>query len=320
MTGNKQVKSSDDKLASLRQSVSNFIHHFLVCILCESLGPSVDEKQGTFKIEKIIVLYNVLMVIFSAGFFLYGGSYSYLPPWGKFSWFCEPVNYSTDPEIIDMISIGWWFLLLKIVEFADTIFFVLRKKFTHISAFACHPPFIGRLGNMDRHEIRRRWKQCVFPLINCFVHTIMYSYYCLAALGPGMRKYLWWKKYLTILQMVQFVIAFAHSMIPLFYDCGYHKGFAYAIMFHAILFMAMFMNFYRHTYNKQKKAALQASATQNGTTVVKANGHSVNGTAHKQMALYTTSARMVTTQSRLKNATESLPTRKIYEHLQKYIF
>ncbi|GBM05935.1 Elongation of very long chain fatty acids protein AAEL008004 [Araneus ventricosus] len=98
------------------------------------LGPQWMKNREPFKIERIIVLYNILMVIFSAGFFIYGGSYSYIPPWGKFSWICEPINYTTDPEVIDMITIGWWFLLLKIVEFADTIFFVLRKKFTHISA------------------------------------------------------------------------------------------------------------------------------------------------------------------------------------------
>lgn len=31
----------------------------------------------------------------------------------------------------------------------------------------------------------------------------MYSYYFLAALGPGMQKYLWWKKYLTQIQLVR---------------------------------------------------------------------------------------------------------------------
>lgn len=30
----------------------------------------------------------------------------------------------------------------------------------------------------------------------------MYSYYGLAALGPHVARYLWWKKYLTILQLV----------------------------------------------------------------------------------------------------------------------
>ena len=39
-------------------------------------------------------------------------------------------------------------------------------------------------------------------LINSFVHVIMYLYYGLAAFGPSMSKYLWWKRYLTCLQLV----------------------------------------------------------------------------------------------------------------------
>lgn len=39
--------------------------------------------------------------------------------------------------------------------------------------------------------------------INSFVHIIMYTYYMLAAMGPQFQKYLWWKKYITTLQMVK---------------------------------------------------------------------------------------------------------------------
>lgn len=38
--------------------------------------------------------------------------------------------------------------------------------------------------------------------INSSIHVLMYGYYGLAALGPQVQKYLWWKKYLTIIQMV----------------------------------------------------------------------------------------------------------------------
>lgn len=41
-------------------------------------------------------------------------------------------------------------------------------------------------------------------VINSFVHIIMYTYYLLAAIGPHLHKYLWWKKYITDLQMVSF--------------------------------------------------------------------------------------------------------------------
>lgn len=39
-------------------------------------------------------------------------------------------------------------------------------------------------------------------MLNSFVHIFMYGYYGLASLGPRMRRHLWWKRYLTILQMV----------------------------------------------------------------------------------------------------------------------
>lgn len=41
-----------------------------------------------------------------------------------------------------------------------------------------------------------------FGLLNTFVHIIMYTYYMFSAMGPQYQKYLWWKKYLTTLQMV----------------------------------------------------------------------------------------------------------------------
>ena len=43
---------------------------------------------------------------------------------------------------------------------------------------------------------------CFAGMLNCFIHVVMYSYYLLAALGPHMQKYLWWKRYLTRMQLV----------------------------------------------------------------------------------------------------------------------
>ena len=40
-------------------------------------------------------------------------------------------------------------------------------------------------------------------MVNSFIHTLMYVYYGLAAIGPSMQKYLWWKRYMTKLQLVR---------------------------------------------------------------------------------------------------------------------
>ena len=86
------------------------------------------------------------------------------------------------------------------------------------------------------------------------VHVFMYSYYFLASLGPQMQKYLWWKKYLTTFQMIQFVIVFVRSIIVIFgiVECGYPRYFSLFSASITFLFFGMFMNFYRENYSKKK--------------------------------------------------------------------
>lgn len=52
-------------------------------------------------------------------------------------------------------------------------------------------------------------------VVNSFVHVVMYTYYMLAACGPQLQRYLWWKKYITVLQMVR--IKTLHLSVTLFY-------------------------------------------------------------------------------------------------------
>lgn len=43
-------------------------------------------------------------------------------------------------------------------------------------------------------------------MINAMVHVIMYSYYGHSAAGPRFQKYLWWKKYMTAIQLVSVLL------------------------------------------------------------------------------------------------------------------
>lgn len=52
-------------------------------------------------------------------------------------------------------------------------------------------------------------------LINSLVHVVMYLYYGLAALGPSVSKYLWWKRYLTSLQLVSICLFFSFKTFSL---------------------------------------------------------------------------------------------------------
>ena len=64
-------------------------------------------------------------------------------------------------------------------------------------------------------------------MINSAVHTVMYFYYAVAALGPRYRHLIWWKKYLTTFQMVTApaslndlsLLMFRHSLSSSFFTC-----------------------------------------------------------------------------------------------------
>ena len=60
----------------------------------------------------------------------------------------------------------------------------------------------------------------------------------------GLHRYLWWKRYLTQMQMFQFIFLFIHGSIPVFYDCGFPPYFGYIIISEAALFFFLFHNFY----------------------------------------------------------------------------
>ena len=53
-----------------------------------------------------------------------------------------------------------------------------------------------------------------FPaMLNSGIHVLMYAYYGLAACGKSYTKYLWWKKYITSLQLVGNFSAVSFTLI-----------------------------------------------------------------------------------------------------------
>lgn len=85
-------------------------------------------------------------------------------------------------------------------------------------------------------------------MVNSFIHVLMYSYYGLAALGPAITKYLWWKKYLTILQLIQFTTALILGINGIRSGCDFPLWMQYALVIYMISFIVLFGNFYAKAY------------------------------------------------------------------------
>jgi elongation of very long chain fatty acids protein 7 len=217
------------------------------------LGPKLMENRKPFELRKVLIVYNFLQTIFSAWIF-----YEFLMSgwWGAYSFKCQPVDYSLNPMAVRMATTCWWYYFSKFTEFFDTLFFILRKKNSHVSTLhvihhGCMPfsVWMGMKFAPGGHST-------FFALLNTFVHIVMYFYYMVAALGPKYQKYIWWKKYLTAFQMAQFVAIFTHQfqlLIPGRNTCNYPNGFMIWIALHGVMFLFLFSDFYRTKYTDKNK-------------------------------------------------------------------
>lgn len=112
--------------------------------------------------------------------------------------------------------------------------------------------------------------------VNSFIHTIMYAYYGLTIVAnttssPAVRdivlKCIWWKKYLTRLQMAQFVLVMIHSVHVLFFpSCNFPKGLLYMSFANALLFLILFGSFYRSAYKSSSTSSMKSSSDDKQST------------------------------------------------------
>uniref|UniRef100_A0A182PLE4 Elongation of very long chain fatty acids protein n=1 Tax=Anopheles epiroticus TaxID=199890 RepID=A0A182PLE4_9DIPT len=257
--------------------------------LVKVLGPRLMENRKPFQLKNTLIVYNFVQVVFSAWLFyecLMGGW------WGEYSFRCQPVDHGTTGRAMRIGVSGWltghYNFRCQPVDYSNhpktlRFFFVMRKKSSQVSTLhvihhGCMPMSVwfGVKFTPGGHST-------FFGLLNTFVHIVMYTYYLFTALGPQFQKYLWWKKYLTALQMVQFVLIMVHAFQLLFIDCNYPKAFVWWIGMHAVMFFFLFNEFYQNTYKVQKQkrdAAAAAKKREAELLLQQQNGHIANGSAN----------------------------------------
>eukprot|EP00090_Calanus_glacialis_P001986 TRINITY_DN1148_c1_g1_i2.p1 TRINITY_DN1148_c1_g1~~TRINITY_DN1148_c1_g1_i2.p1 ORF type:complete len:291 (-),score=49.13 TRINITY_DN1148_c1_g1_i2:212-1084(-) len=211
-------------------------------------GPRFMKDRPPYDIKNIMIAYNFFQTFLSLWIFSKACRF-----WlaGKYNLLCQPVDYSYSEDGWAAADMTWWYFFSKFIDYFDSIFFVLRKKFSHLSTLhVVHHgimPFTAWWG--IKFVGGGHTTFCGF--LNMGVHVVMYFYYLMSAMGPEVQKYLWWKRYLTTLQLGQFVTFFVHASLPLFIECDFPKIFSYVILFHGGMFFLLFANFYIQSYVKK---------------------------------------------------------------------
>lgn len=97
----------------------------------------------------------------------------------------------------------------------------------------------------------------MFPIVNGLVHTVMYTYYILSTF-ESVKPYLWWKKYVTTIQLIQFAILGLHFLVAaLTPNCGYPRALSLTGCAIAMMFFSLFFAFYKETYTPIPKYYIQ---------------------------------------------------------------
>ncbi|CAK1603819.1 unnamed protein product [Parnassius mnemosyne] len=212
------------------------------------LGPKVMKLRQPFQLRRVIIVYNLFQVAYSC--FLFYKCSRLILAHGLLSASC--LMDKEDSRWIVSTTIYYYFFA-KVTELMDTIFFVLRKNYRQVTFLHIYHHSLMMWSTWIALKYEPSYSVTFLGTINSFVHIIMYAYYALSAF-PRLNKYLWWKKYITLMQIVQFMCIILHAAANYAHaGCPPSYTLLAAILLNALLFVYLFAEFYFSAYvNKNK--------------------------------------------------------------------
>ncbi|XP_068980281.1 very long chain fatty acid elongase 7-like isoform X2 [Bombus flavifrons] len=221
---------------------------------CLSAGPRYMKDKKPYELRKTMIVYNFVQVLFSIYLFYEGLMAGWLH---DYNYSCQPVDYSDNPKSMRMAKIVHFYFMCKLTELLDTVFFVLRKKSRQISTLHVYHHTLMPVCAWIGIKFLPNGHGTFLGLVNSFIHIIMYMYYMLSSMGSHMNKYLWWKKYITMLQLIQFGMIFIHTIQLFFNGCNFPRPIAFLLLLNATIFIYMFGSFYIENYRKRQRTQIK---------------------------------------------------------------
>jgi len=150
---------------------------------------------------------------------------------------------------LGMAKVLHLYYISKVVEFNDTFIMIFRKKFEQISFLHVY----------HHVTVLFMWWFNVYyypggeaypsAWLNSFVHVWMYSYYLLSTMGYEV----WWKRFLTQLQISQLSLFVIQGISLLFTGASEFKFIGLINGIYASTLVVLFLNFYRQSYNERSR-------------------------------------------------------------------
>jgi elongation of very long chain fatty acids protein 4 len=207
--------------------------------------PAIDPYPVKF-VYNVVQIFCCAYMTVEAFMLAYRNDYTVLP--------CVGYNQE-NPALANLL---WLFYISKVLDFFDTIFIVLGKKWRQLSFLhVYHHTTIFLFYWLNSH-VNYDGDIYLTILLNGFIHTVMYTYYfiCLHTKVPETGKSLpiWWKSSLTLMQMIQFVTMMSQGSYLIAAQCETTSlRVIVAYVLYILSLFVLFAQFYVASYTKPKK-------------------------------------------------------------------
>ncbi|OQR68360.1 elongation of very long chain fatty acids protein 4-like [Tropilaelaps mercedesae] len=246
------------------------------------LGPVYMRRRKPYNLRLIMRIYNLSQMVANVWFCYQAIELAWryrnlevfhlpcLPPTTEI----PDLEGPGDTEHLIFFSVAYFYV--RVLDLLDTVFFVLAKKFSHVSFLHVYHHVV--VVTTAYVYLRSGWGNVLYyvSILNSMVHIVMYFYYFLSTF-PSMKPYLFWKRYLTALQIVQFLIVGVRMTRLTMNSCGIPKIVLQYNISQVVIFIAMFTRFYLRNYanrtsdNGRCASNAKQSSLACGTTTVHIN-------------------------------------------------
>lgn len=217
-----------------------------------NFGPKYMRGKPPYKLNTFIKFYDVFQIVTNAWVvyeLLENGWYQ------DYFFYCKNIeyHYSYEPKPYKMSIIAWYVLLMKVLDYFDTILFVLRKKNQQVTFLHVYHHITTSFFSWLIVKYVANGMIMTIPLINCFIHVLMYNYYLFASFGSQIRAIVQViKPMITIAQIIQFWIFELHMASIILSTCHTMRFICSLILINVTVLLYLFHNFYKVNYSQRK--------------------------------------------------------------------
>ena len=191
----------------------------------------------------------------------------FIPIFGKE--YCNIFDTS-NPKIAELL---WLFYVSKMLDFIDTFLIIVNGKVNQFTFL--HIYHHCTIYSIYWLNVNVNYDGDIYftILFNALIHSIMYTYYLISMhnsdskkRGGGTGIIIWWKKYLTTMQLCQFIAMMSQGGLILFYGCKVSPP-RVTMLYVGYIFtlFILFLKFYFRSYSKSNSN--QKNGNDSGTTM-----------------------------------------------------